>query len=143
MKFGFRKPSLNKRIAASTSVKRIIRHNLGLKAPRGWAWITNPKRAAYNRVYNRTSRGCMVTLIWLMGIPLLLLAIALFFSACSGSNDGGNTVYVKPSIDYKGKFRKGHIRRAVNTRKDAFKSQNRSRYYYQTRGNYRRNIHLI
>jgi len=80
MKFGFRIPSLNKRIAARTSVKRIIRHNLGLKAPRGWGWITNPKRAAYNRVYNRTSRGCMVTLIWLMGIPLLLLAIALFFS---------------------------------------------------------------
>lgn len=138
MKFGFRIPSLNKRIVARTSVKRIIRHNRGLKSPRGWGWITNPKRAAYNRVYNRTSRGCMVTLIWLMGIPLLLLAIALFFSACSGSNDSGNTVYVKPSIDYKGKFRNGHIRRAVIIRKDAFKSQNRSRYYYQTRGKYRR-----
>ena len=99
MKFGFRLPSLNKRIAARTSVKRIIRHNMGLKAQRGWGWITNPKRAAYNRVYNRTSRGCMVTLIWLMGIPLLLLAIAVFFCACSGSNDGANTVYVKPSID--------------------------------------------
>lgn len=99
MKFSLRIPSLNKRIAARTSVKRIIRHNLGLKAPRGWGWITNPKRAAYNRVYNRTSRGCMVTLIWLMGIPLLLLAIVLFFSACSGSNDRGNSVYVKPSND--------------------------------------------
>jgi hypothetical protein len=76
----------------------------------------------------------MITLIWLMGIPLLLLAIALFFSACYGSNDGGNTVYVKPSIDYKGKFRKGHIRRAVSTKKDAVKSQNRSRYYFQTKG---------
>ncbi len=32
MKFGFRIPSLNKRIAARTSVKRMIRHNLGLKA---------------------------------------------------------------------------------------------------------------
>jgi hypothetical protein len=81
MKFGFRIPSLTKRIAARTSVKRIIRHNLGLKAPRGMGWITNPKRAMYNRVYNRTSRGCMLTLIWLMGIPLLLIAMALFFSA--------------------------------------------------------------
>ncbi len=27
----------------------------GLKAPKGAGWITNPKRAAYNRVYNRTS----------------------------------------------------------------------------------------
>ena len=27
----------------------------GLKAPRGYGWLTNPKKAAYNRVYNRTS----------------------------------------------------------------------------------------
>lgn len=81
MKFGFRIPNLNKRIAARTSIKRIIRHNLGFKAPRGMGWITDPKRAFYNRVYNRTSRGCMVTLIWLMGIPLLIIAIALFLNA--------------------------------------------------------------
>jgi hypothetical protein len=48
----------------------------------------------------------MLTLIWLMGIPLLLIAIALFFSACSGNDSGSKSVYVKPSIDYKGKFRK-------------------------------------
>jgi hypothetical protein len=72
-------------------------------------WITNPKRAMYNRVYNRTSRGCMLTLIWLMGIPLLLIAMALFFSACSGNDSGSKSVYVKPSIDYKGKFRKGFL----------------------------------
>jgi ssDNA-binding Zn-finger/Zn-ribbon topoisomerase 1 len=55
MKFGIRTPSLKRRIAARTSVKRYVRHNLGLKAPRGMGWITNPKKAAYNRVYNRTS----------------------------------------------------------------------------------------
>jgi hypothetical protein len=55
MKFGMRKPSLKKSIAARTSVKRYIRHSLGLKAPRGWGWLTNPKKAAYNRVYNRTT----------------------------------------------------------------------------------------
>jgi len=81
MKFAFRIPSITKLIAARTSVKRIIRHNLGLKAPRGMGWFTNPKRAMYNRVYNRTSRGCMLTLIWLMGVPLLLIAMALFVSA--------------------------------------------------------------
>ncbi len=104
MKFGFRIPSITKRIAARTSVKRIIRHNLGLKAPRGMGWITNPKRATYNRVYNRTSRGCMLTLIWMMGIPLLLIAMVLFFSSCSGNDSGSKSVYVKPSIDYKGSF---------------------------------------
>ena len=30
-------------------------NSLGLKAPRGYGWLTNPKKAAYNRVYNRTS----------------------------------------------------------------------------------------
>jgi hypothetical protein len=57
MKFGFRKPSFKKSFAARTSWKRAVRHNLGLKAPRGWGWLTNPKKAAYNRVYNRTTFG--------------------------------------------------------------------------------------
>jgi hypothetical protein len=55
MKFSIRKPSINKRIAARTSWKRVVRHNMGFKAPRGYGWFTNPKRAAYNRVYNRTT----------------------------------------------------------------------------------------
>src|SRR5437773_7887681 len=63
MKFGFRVPSIRKRIAARTSLKRYVRHSLGFKAPRGWGWLTNPKKAAYNRIYNRTTRGCLVILI--------------------------------------------------------------------------------
>ncbi|MGI6585006.1 MAG: hypothetical protein GX301_05965 [Gracilibacteraceae bacterium] len=55
MKFGIRKPSLKKSIAARTSVKRYARHSLGLKAPRGFGWFTNPKKALYNKVYNKTS----------------------------------------------------------------------------------------
>lgn len=55
MKFGMRKPSIRKSIAARTSVKRYIRHSLGVKAPRGWGWITNPKKALYNRVYRKTT----------------------------------------------------------------------------------------
>jgi hypothetical protein len=55
MKFGLRIPSLNKRIAARTSLKRYVRHSLGIKMPRGAGFITNPKKALYNRVYNRTS----------------------------------------------------------------------------------------
>ena len=55
MKLGLRKPSLAKSIAARTSLARFIRHGLGLKAPRGWGWLTNPRRAAYNRVYARTT----------------------------------------------------------------------------------------
>lgn len=91
MKFGPRRPSLRKKLAARTSLKRVIRHSLGAKAPKGWGWLTNPKKAAYNRVYNRTtfkiggvsqstgrskaSSGCM--LVILLGVGLLLSALTL------------------------------------------------------------------
>ncbi len=67
MKLGFRKPSLRKSIAARTSVKRFIRHSLGFKAPRGWGWLTNPKKTAYNRIYSRTTFGWLDVLKWLLG----------------------------------------------------------------------------
>jgi hypothetical protein len=74
MKFGIRTPSLRKRIAARTSFKRVVRHSLGFKAPRGWGWITNPKRAAYNRAYHRTTVGCVV-------LPVaLFVALAFVFA---------------------------------------------------------------
>jgi hypothetical protein len=59
-RFGFRVPSLSKRIAARTSIKRLVKNKLGLRAPRGWGWITNPRKAAYNRIYSRTTRGCLI-----------------------------------------------------------------------------------
>jgi hypothetical protein len=55
MKFGLRSPSLKSRIAARTSWKRVVRHSMGLKAPRGMGMLTNSKRALYNKVYNKTS----------------------------------------------------------------------------------------
>ena len=74
MKFGIRIPSLKKRITARTSIKRVIRHNLGFKAPRGYGWFTDPKKAAYNRIYNRTTKGC--GLIVLIILPVLFMAAA-------------------------------------------------------------------
>jgi hypothetical protein len=74
MKFGPRKPSLRKSLAAKTSFKRVVRHSLGLKAPKGWGWLTNPKKAAYNKAYNKTSfslgkkssSGCMlIVVVWI------------------------------------------------------------------------------
>lgn len=53
--FKIRKPSIKKSIAARTSGKRIIKNALGLKAPKGAGWITNSKKAAYNRSYNRST----------------------------------------------------------------------------------------
>jgi hypothetical protein len=55
MKFGMRKPSIKKRIAARTSIKRQLVHRAGFKMPRGWGWLRSPKKYMYNEVYNRTS----------------------------------------------------------------------------------------
>jgi len=55
MKIGLRKPSIKKMISARLSVARYVRHSMGLKAPRGWGWLTNPKKALYNRIYRRVT----------------------------------------------------------------------------------------
>ncbi|WP_374016653.1 hypothetical protein ABU162_20705 [Paenibacillus thiaminolyticus] len=55
MKFGMRKPSLKKRVSARTSPKRQIIHRAGIKMPRGYGWLRSPKKAAYNKVYTRTT----------------------------------------------------------------------------------------
>lgn len=55
MKFGMRKPSLKKRIVARTSIKRQIIQRAGLKMPRGYGWIRNPKKYVYNKIYHRTT----------------------------------------------------------------------------------------
>ena len=81
VRFGFRVPSLRKRIAARTSLKRYVRHSFGIKAPRGWGWLTNPRKAAYNRVYNRTTRGCLVVLVF-WAVLALAAGMAFAVSIC-------------------------------------------------------------
>lgn len=58
MKFGMRKPSIKKSIRARTTgkmkrkIKKAIIPGYGKK---GMGWIKDPKRAAYNKVYNKTT----------------------------------------------------------------------------------------
>lgn len=58
MKFGLRTPSLKRSLRARTtsrakrSVKKALIPGYGKK---GVGWIKNPKKAAYNKVYNKTS----------------------------------------------------------------------------------------
>lgn len=58
MKFGMRTSSLKKSISARTtgkmkrSIKRALIPGYGKK---GMEWLKNPKKAAYNKVYNKTS----------------------------------------------------------------------------------------
>jgi hypothetical protein len=73
---------------------------------------------------------------------ILFLSLTTIFISCDfkkSETAGGS--YVKPSIDYKGKMRKGYVRKKVSTNKNAIKNQNRSKYYYHTRGKYRRKKH--
>ena len=77
MKFRIRKPSWKKSLAARASWKRVLRHSLGLKAPRGYGWITNPKRAAYNRVYSRTAKGCGTSALTMLANKTTLFLIML------------------------------------------------------------------
>lgn len=83
MKFGFRKPSLTRRIAARTSWKRYVRHSLGMKAPRGWGWLTNPRRAAYNRVYNRTTRASCSVVVLILVLAGTALAAGVWQAAAA------------------------------------------------------------
>ena len=58
MKFGLRTPSLKRSISARTTgrAKRAVKKALipGY-AKKGTGWIKNPRKAAYNKVYNKTS----------------------------------------------------------------------------------------
>jgi len=62
MKFGFRTPSLKRRISARTSIKRQVVHRAGIKMPVGYGFLRDPKKAVYNKVYNRTSFDIFKTL---------------------------------------------------------------------------------
>lgn len=58
MKFGMRKPSIKKSIKARTtgrakrSIKKAVIPGYGKK---GMGWVKNPKKAIYNKVYNKTT----------------------------------------------------------------------------------------
>ena len=60
MKFGLRKPSVKKSLKARTTgkLKRKVKKSVNpLYGKKGMGWVNNPKKAAYNKVYNKTSFG--------------------------------------------------------------------------------------
>jgi len=65
----------------------------------------------------------------------------MFLIACSDIKDKPipkKATYVSPSINYKGQFRPGYVRKPISTNPNALRNQTRSKYYYQTKGKYRR-----
>ena len=58
MKIGVRKPNIKKRIKARTTskVKRLAKKSINpLYGKKGMGYIRNPKKAIYNKAYNKTS----------------------------------------------------------------------------------------
>ena len=58
MKFGMRNPSIRKSISARTKgrVKRSIKKAfIPWYGKKGTGWIKNPKKAAYNKIYHKTT----------------------------------------------------------------------------------------
>ena len=49
------KPSIKRMIAGRASFSRALSHLHGMNTPRGYGWLTNPKKALYNRLYNRST----------------------------------------------------------------------------------------
>lgn len=58
MKFGFRKPNLKKRVKAKTTgkLKRAAKRSVNpMYGKKGMGLVNNPKKAVYNKVYNKTT----------------------------------------------------------------------------------------
>lgn len=78
MKFGPRKPSVKKRVKARTTgkAKRKIKSSINpTYGKKGSGWAKNPKRAAYNKTYNKTTKGCLIPFLLIPFLSILLLFI--------------------------------------------------------------------
>jgi len=74
-------------------------------------------------------------------LKYLLLFWFIFLIGCSDTQEVKRplkSTYVPPTTNYKGQFRKGYVRKSVSTNPNALRNQTRSKYYYQTKGKYRR-----
>lgn len=63
---------------------------MSFKAPRGFGWFTNPKRAAYNRIYNRTT---------VKADGLIILGITLFVALIGGLVRGVVSLFTQKQIN--------------------------------------------
>jgi hypothetical protein len=80
LKIGIRKPSIKKSISARTTgrakraIKKAIIPGYGRK---GMGWLTNPRKAAYNKVYRKTTigglSGCLSPVFMVILIASLIL----------------------------------------------------------------------
>jgi hypothetical protein len=70
-------------------------------------------------------------------VKYLLIFGLIFLIGCSDAQEAKRplkSTYVPPSINYKGQFRKGYVRKSVSTNPNAIRNQSKSKYYYKTKG---------
>lgn len=89
MKIGPRKPSLKKSFKARTTgeAKRKVKSAINpLYGKKGMGYINNPKKAIYNKVYNKTtfstnpiskSRGCLGGFLLILTVPVVVIAVVI------------------------------------------------------------------
>lgn len=84
MKYGVRTPSVRKSISARTSgrVTRSINRSVNpYYGKKGMGWVNNPRKAGYNKVYNKTSCpsvGVLVTIVTLIMLsPLIIFGLLI------------------------------------------------------------------
>ena len=80
MKYGVRTPSVRKSISARTSgrVTRSINRSVNpYYGKKGMGWVNNPRKAGYNKVYNKTSCPSVGVLVFL--VTLIFLSPIIIF----------------------------------------------------------------
>lgn len=87
-KFGVRKPSIKRSIKARTTgrAKRAIKKSVNpMYGKKGMGWVNDPKNAAYNKVYNKTTNSAIDGDIESTGfacgcIAVIMVALWIFIS---------------------------------------------------------------
>ena len=76
-----------------------------------------------------------------MKVEILFIFGFIFLIGCSDAQEvkrPSKSTYVPPTINYKGQFRKGYVRKSVSTKPNAIRNKSKSNYYYKTKGKYMR-----
>ena len=84
MKYGMRTPNINKRISARTTGKITRTMNKAvnpLYGKKGIGIVNDPKKAAYNKVYNKATTSVDNIINGIFGA--ILMFIIIFFAVCT------------------------------------------------------------
>lgn len=94
MKIGIRKPNIEKSIKARTTgkIKRKVNSTMNpLYGKKGMGYVNNPKKAVYNKVYNKTSTsvtkafipksgdGIVVSILKISFLPAILVILLFYY----------------------------------------------------------------